>query len=382
MIRVDNTARDYAWGSLTAIPELQGRTPSGLPEAELWLGTHPGSPTIIVEPQKADGATTIADYLMQRNEPPLPYLLKILAAEHPLSIQAHPSREQAQEGFERENKKGIDITSAERNYKDSSHKPELIVALSDRFEALCGLRELPQTLDNLNTLSKALQKAKKSHAALDEFASHLAQATDSLAWAVEWALTSPEAEAVITEVSEAAALVRDDLLMELAADYPKDPGILVALLLNRVTLTRGQALYLPAGNLHAYVRGYGVELMAASDNVLRGGLTTKHVDVKELLRVITASVVPIPYLTPTKPKAGLELFVPDVPDFALAHITPLGAEVSLDITRHCIGICTAGSISVKGKNDLLTLHKGESVFVTRDEERLDFGGEGEFFLAY
>ena len=124
MIRVDNTPRDYAWGSLTDIAELRGVEPTGKPEAELWLGTHPGSPTQIVDVAQADGAGTIADFLTRRGDAPLPYLLKILAAAHPLSIQAHPSPEQAREGFTRENAASVALDSPVRNYKDVSHKPE------------------------------------------------------------------------------------------------------------------------------------------------------------------------------------------------------------------------------------------------------------------
>ena len=381
MIRVDNTPRDYAWGSLTDIATLRGLTPSGGPEAELWLGTHPGSPTRILDPDEVGGATTLSDFFAGRNEEPLPYLLKLLAANKPLSIQAHPSLEQAQAGFARENTAGIALDDPSRNYKDSSHKPELIVALSDTFEALCGFREVSETIAQLETLTQANIQACQPTSALSQFISELGSHEDPLSWAVNWALTSEEAHALVSEMSVAGRVARDDLLSELATDYPGDPGIIVALLLNRVTLSRGQTLYLPAGNMHAYIQGFGVELMAASDNVLRGGLTTKHVDVPELLSVVTTDVMPVPYLVPQIQDDGVELFLPDVPDFALAHLSGTDLDAQLVLTRHSIAICTEGQITLTGHEGEITLGQGDIACVTEDEGRVKITGSGELFAA-
>lgn len=381
MIRVDNTPRDYAWGSLTDIATLRGLTPSGGPEAELWLGTHPGSPTRIIDPDEAGGATTLSEFFAGRNEEPLPFLLKLLAADKPLSIQAHPSPQQAQDGFARENVAGIPLDAPNRNYKDSSHKPELIVALSDTFEALCGFRDVSETIDQLETLIQANIQACQPTSALSQFISELSSHENPLGWAVSWALTSDEAHALVSEISVAGRVARDDLLTELATDYPGDPGIIVALLLNRVTLSRGQALYLPAGNMHAYIRGCGVELMAASDNVLRGGLTTKHVDVPELLSVVTTDVMPVPYLLPQIQGDGVEIFRPDVPDFALAHISGTDIDAHLDLTRHSIAICVSGQITLTGHQSEITLNQGDIACVTADEATVKLSGTGELFAA-
>ena len=385
MIRVDNTPRDYAWGSLTDIAELRGLAPTGSPQAELWLGTHPGSPTQIVNPAEAAGASTISELLSSRGEEPLPYLLKVLAAAHPLSIQAHPSPEQAREGFARENAAGIALDAPHRNYRDDAHKPELIYALSDTFEALCGFREIDLTIAELETLAAANAQACSPTSALAEFTAQLVERGDgAIRWALDWALTGDNAAALVAEISVAGKLVKDSLLTELAQDYPGDPGIVVALLLNRVTLTRGQALYLPAGNMHAYIRGLGIELMAASDNVLRGGLTSKHVDVPELLSVVSDQVVPVPLLTPTHVGAGIELFTPDVPDFVLAHVlvTPgMSSSEQISLTRHAIVTCTAGNVTLTGLESSIELAQGQNAFISAEEGHISFSGEGELFIA-
>jgi mannose-6-phosphate isomerase len=385
MIRVDNTPRDYDWGSLTDIAELRGQTPTGKPQAELWLGTHPGSPAQIVDPAEAAGAATIADYLSARGEEPLPYLLKVLAAAHPLSIQAHPSPEQAREGFARENAEGIALDAPNRNYRDDAHKPELIYALSDTFEALCGFRDIEQTIAQLETLAAANAQACAATSALAEFTSQLSDRGDSaIRWALDWALTGDNAASLVSEISSAGKLVKDSLLIELAEDYPGDPGIVVALLLNRVTLTKGQALYLPAGNMHAYIRGLGIELMAASDNVLRGGLTSKHVDVPELLSVVSDKVVPVPILEPTQVGEGIDLFVPDVPDFVLAHVDvspEMTPSESISLTRHAIVTSTSGNVTIHGAQSSIELSQGQNAFISAEEQEISFTGKGELFIA-
>jgi mannose-6-phosphate isomerase len=385
MIRVENTPRDYAWGSTTEIANLRGVAPSGKPEAELWLGTHPGSPTRVVDPGESEGAQTLPEYLHNRGEQPLPYLLKILAAAHPLSIQAHPSPQQARDGFARENAAGIPVDAPHRNYRDDAHKPELIYALSENFEALCGVREIDATVAELEHLAAANAQACASTSALAAFTHELlSRGEEAISWALNWALTADNAAALVAEISIAGALVKDELLVELAQDYPGDPGIVIALLLNRVRLTKGQALYLPTGNMHAYIRGLGIELMAASDNVLRGGLTSKHIDVPELLSVVSDKVVPVPILEPVHVGAGIDLFVPDVPDFVLAHV-----EVTLDsshldtlaLTRHAIATCTFGKVTITGSLSNITLNRGQNAFISGQEQELTFAGAGELFIA-
>jgi mannose-6-phosphate isomerase len=382
MIRVDNTPRDYAWGSSTAIANLRGLSASGSPEAELWLGTHPGSPTRIVG--AADGEPqTIAELLTARGQRPLPYLLKILAAAHPLSIQAHPSPEQAREGFARDNAAGIPLDAPHRNYRDDAHKPELIVALSNRFDALCGFRPIEKTLKQLELVALANDATEGSSVAIRGFMTELSSKGEAaIEWALQWVLGSGQTAELVAEVARGGVLLDDELLTELAEDYPGDPGIVVAMLLNHVSLRRGQALYLPAGNMHAYIRGLGIELMAASDNVLRGGLTTKHVDVDELLSVVIPAVLPVPLLEPVTPTPGLELFRPDVPDFELARVTgEIASDYEIELQRPAIAVCTAGTLTLRGALSDITLHQGDVCLILQDEKSLVAVGEGELFIA-
>lgn len=404
-VRLENTPRDYAWGSTTAIADLLGREPSGGPEAELWLGTHEGSPTRIADPKQVGGYLTLADWAATKPELRIGFLLKILAADHPLSLQAHPSIAQAREGYAREDAAGVPLTSPTRNYKDRNHKPELIVALSPTFDALCGFRPREETLRVLREFTEMGRALGSSTQFLEAFAGQLVQQdTDEAAmtWALEWLLTGAsgvqelvrecvelaallvEAPSVSSRVS-ASIMAESETVRELAAEYPGDPGIVLALLLNRVRLSRGEALYLPAGNMHAYLRGLGVELMASSDNVLRGGLTPKHIDVAELLAITQCQPLPIPTLLPTVVAAGVEIFAPAVDDFALLHVlltaSVNGGRASVDFDGPAIIICTEGELVVTGDRSSTVLLRGEFFFVTPDEGTVTFNGFGEIFAA-
>jgi mannose-6-phosphate isomerase len=369
-VGITNTPRDYAWGSHTAIAELLGSTPSGGPEAELWLGVHPGSPSLL-----ADGRS-----LAEVSGGRIPFLLKVLAADAPLSLQAHPTMEQAAAGFARENALGLPLDAADRNYKDAFHKPELIYALSDGFRALCGFRPAPAIASTIDRMQAALPGDPALAAFSDRIGSD-----DDLRFTFEWLVGGGDAvPELVSAVVEAAALLEGDnftLVAELADAYPGDPGIVVSLMLNLVTLARGEVLYLPAGNIHAYVEGLGVELMAASDNVLRGGLTPKHVDVAELLSVLDFSPVPVPYLEPTVLRGGIALYTPDVPDFALAVVSGDVEGAEYPLAGPSIALCTAGSFELVGSVASVTLQRGDAVFITADEERLAITGSGDLFVA-
>lgn len=247
-IPVVGVVQHYAWGDPTFIPEFIGVTADGRPWAELWLGTHPVGPTTL-----ADG-TALSDRTGE-----LPYLLKVLAAVKPLSLQVHPTAAQARDGFAR----GI--------YPDDRAKPELLVALTD-FDALCGIRPIAPSLTLLGALDAApLARTLRN---------------DGIAATIEGLYRGridPQPTIVACARSDRAEA---RLVTKLAGRYPDDPSVVVTLLLNRVTLRPGEALHLTAGNLHAYLSGAGIELMGASDNVVRGGMTEKHVDVDELLRIL------------------------------------------------------------------------------------------------
>ncbi|PZE70549.1 MULTISPECIES: mannose-6-phosphate isomerase, class I [unclassified Curtobacterium] len=375
---ITNTPRDYAWGSVTAIPELLGRTVTGAPQAELWLGAHAGSPSVVVNPAMVGGADTLRDWIADEPETALgpdrtglPFLLKVLAAAAPLSLQAHPTPEQAEEGFAREEREGIPLDDPARNYKDPFPKPELVVALSERFEALSGFRPVEETLAEVRVLDAGTGR-------LGPLEVHLLHGLEDT---VRWLETADEsALAVVQAASDLAVSLDDDLLTpntatvrDLATTWPGDPGIVVSLLMHRVTLTAGQAMYLPAGNIHAYLDGLGIELMAPSDNVLRGGLTPKHVDVPELLRVLDFTAYPAPVLEPEHIAEGVDRFAPDGVGFALLRVDGDGRPVGLStggvapLVGPSIAICTEGVVTLVGAQSATLLRKGESCFITPDE---------------
>ncbi|HEV7956892.1 MAG TPA: mannose-6-phosphate isomerase, class I, partial [Marisediminicola sp.] len=360
-VGITNTPRAYAWGSRTAIADLLGWDASGGPEAELWLGAHPGSPSRLEDPSvgndlveliESDPASTLGPFATSGR---LPFLLKLLAADAPLSLQAHPTTEQAREGYRRENEAGVPLEAPHRNYKDEHPKPELIVALSDTFDALCGFR----SLESFRQIVGELRGRTRDTIPLDDLLERAAP-ENALPALVEWLSNGgTDVDRLVALVSElAAAEVRQDespkafeaelgTVSVLAEQYPGDPGVVISLLANRVTLRRGEALYLPAGNIHAYLHGLGVELMTASDNVLRGGLTPKHVDVPELLDVLDFTPQPVPYLEPERPAPGVEVFRPDVPDFVLVRFDG-SAPGSYELSGPAIALCTSGSAELAG----------------------------------
>ena len=376
---VTNTPRDYDWGSTVLLADLEGRPATGAHEAEIWFGDHPGCPSAV------PGGRPLGDWLAQegaRAGAPvrLPFLLKLLAAASSLSIQAHPSRAQAVEAFAREEAAGIPRDAPERTYRDENHKPELIVAVSETFTALAGIRELDATRRLLAVLGSG-------GAALAERLSGPDAGTrvrDAIAW-----LLSGEASDHIASIAATAGTAASEefeaelaLLRRLAIEFPGDPGLGVALLMNLVVLRRGEGLFVPAGVLHAYQEGLGVEIMAASDNVLRGGLTSKHVDVPELLRVLDPTPGPVPVLRPDV-EGGAARFAPDVPDFALTHVTVSGDDVVLPVGAVAIALCTTGTVSVRGgrSGEDAILQPGRAVLITPDETRLVLAGDGEVFVA-
>jgi len=373
LLRIENIPRPYAWGSHTAIADLLGTAPSGGPEAELWLGDHPGSPAQIVA--GAD-EPDLAAYLTARGQK-LPFLLKVLAAGEPLSLQAHPTIAQAREGFARENAAGIALDDPARNYKDELHKPELIYALSDPFIALAGFR--------------AVDTARAELAAVDE--PHLAPLVDrltddaALPSVVRWLIDGGPAITAIVDALTATArrLEHSPLDSEswatvrrLAHHYPGDPGIALSMLMHTVVLRPGEALYLPTGNIHSYQSGLAIEVMAASDNVLRGGLTPKHVDVAELMGVLDARPVAEPRIIPREVSVGVNRFEPDVVDFALTVIDEEAAHGGVTIAANgpAIVLCLEGRATLQGS---LVLERGQAAYC--DDGELSIHGDGRFVVA-
>ena len=371
---LDNPIRPYAWGSRTVLAELLGQpVPAPHPQAEMWLGAHPG------DPSRLRGGPTLLDAV--RDDPDgmlgadrarkwdatLPFLLKVLAADEPLSLQAHPSIEQARTGFARENRAGIAPDAADRNYRDANHKPELICALTE-FHALVGFRDPDTTVELLHALAVP---------ELDVYTALLAAqpGPDGLRALFTTWITLPQALLDTLVPALQAGCVRlagvdgpfrteARTALELSERYPGDAGVLAALLLNRITLQPGEAVYLPAGNLHAYLQGAGIELMANSDNVLRGGLTPKHVDVPELLRVLDFVAVPPPVLTGTPEGTWLRYETP-FEEFLLRRYESGSAAgpVAVPDGGPRILLCTAGAARLRGGGRELELARGASAWL-------------------
>lgn len=375
--------RDYAWGSRTAIARLQGRpVPSSGPEAELWLGAHPGAPATVrrgeapvslLDVLAAEPARWLGGRLVERFGPRLPFLLKVLAADAPLSLQAHPDAEQARAGYAAD----ADRPAGERNYVDPYHKPELLVALSP-FEALCGFRDPAASAEALAAFGVP---------ALEPVVAALrGGGPGGLREAVRLLLSWPTAERaglVAAAVAARTAGCDAELARDLAARYPGDPGVLVALLLNHVRLAPGEAIWMPAGNLHAYLRGTGVEIMAASDNVLRGGLTPKRVDVDELLRVLRFEVLDDPVVTPRPVASGVVRWPVPVDDFALhrVRVAEADAPVRLAVPGPRVVLCAAGQLSVDDGTGAVTLAAGQAAIGPAAAGPLVLAGAGEAYVA-
>jgi len=327
-----NPVRAYAWGSRTAIAQLLGRpVPAPHPEAELWIGAHPTDPSVLVgEPERSllaavhdDPPGQLGELCAERFGARLPFLLKVLAAEEPLSMQAHPSAALARAGFAREERAGIPLDAAERNYKDPDHKPELVCALTE-FHALAGFRAVPATLGLLRALDVS---------ELAPYVELIAAQPDSdglRALFTTW-ITLPQVAlaqlmphllaACVAHLKARGPFAREcRTVLQLAEPYPTDAGVLTSLLLNHLVLAPGEAVYLPPGNLHAYLHGTAVEIQANSDNVLRGGLTPKHVDVPELLRVLDFTAGDTPVLA-GEPVSRLEtIYRTPTPEFQLFRL--------------------------------------------------------------
>jgi len=380
-----NTVRDYAWGSLTAIPELLGEQPDGTPQAELWMGAHEGAPSILAsgnslyDAVQADPVGVLGMDVAQRFGGRFPYLAKILAAAQPLSIQAHPSPAQALEGCAREDAARVPRNAPERNYRDGWPKPEILIALGT-FEALVGFRPLERTLAFLDALHCAalagLTDALRDGKLAEVFGDVLSTATDAVRADVA---ALGEACRIYTGSEfalEAATLDR------LAQDFPDDPGVLAAVLLNRIRLERFDAMYLPAGNVHAYLHGTGFEVMAISDNVLRGGFTRKHVDVPELMAVVDFTPLADPVLRATPAEVpGLSSYRTGCEYFSVRRADLDGAEIALDVAGPRIVACVDGAVTVRAGDEPVELTAGRSAFVSATEPPCSLTGRGTAFVV-
>ncbi|MET7858240.1 mannose-6-phosphate isomerase, class I [Streptomyces sp. NPDC005318] len=391
MDRLSNTVRPYAWGSTTAIPELLGIDPTGEPQAEMWMGAHPGAPSrltrtaatgtaatpaeqpltdiIAADPERELGPATVAKF-----GPRLPFLLKLLAAGAPLSLQVHPDLAQAKRGYEDEERRAVPIDAPHRTYKDANHKPELICALTP-FDGLCGFRRPSEAAEAMAALGVDSLKPY-----VDLLGAHPEEA--ALREVLTAILTADPAE--MAETVTAAATAAERLggahapYARIAHHFPGDPGVIAAMLLNYVQLQPGEALFLGAGVPHAYLGGLGVEIMANSDNVLRCGLTPKHIDVPELLSIVRFEATDPGILRPEASPSGEELYETPVDEFRLSRfdLSPGAAPVDLTRSTPQILLCTVGAPRV----GTLDLAPGASVFVPSGET-VEACGTGTLFRA-
>lgn len=372
--RLKNSIQHYPWGSKTLIPDLTGiDNPDGKPFAELWMGAHPKAPSQIEDGGEqrflndsiAEDPVRMVGKKSAERFGGLPFLFKLLAAGEPLSIQAHPTKAQAEAGYARENSKGPDLSAPERNYKDDNHKPEILCALTT-FWALRGFRpwdEIEKLAEELGEPAY-LELVRGSGGDIERFFDTLMNQSDPAAF--------------IGRIVSAAESRSGDLytwLVKLNQVHPGDIGVAAPLYLNLVRLQPGEALYLAAGELHAYLEGLGIELMANSDNVLRGGLTVKHVDLPELKATLSFTGAGPEILKPQK--TGLEeRYTTPAHEFALSRITLAEGDTCSTESggRPVILLCTEGAALIDGA---FTLSPGESLFISAAHGSYTLSGEGK-----
>jgi len=399
VLRLRPVTRDYPWGSPTAIPEFLDVPPTGGPVAELWFGAHPSAPSPLHrDPAPASQAPdlrelierhpvqTLGEDVLARFGPRLPYLLKVIAPARPLSLQVHPNVARARRGFAEENSRGIPVDAPGRNYRDANHKPELVYALTT-FEAVSGFRaprraaELFEDLDAPLALHllRILRAEPTADGVRQAFTKLLRPASRPSAEEV-----GAVVEACRVRAESGSTSPRADAIVALLAEhFPGDAGVVASLLLNPVTLRPGQAMFIPAGGVHGYLSGLGVELMANSDNVLRAALTDKHVDGEELCQVVDFVAAPPIRIAPEEFGAHTRVFYAPVDDFELS-ITDVGDAVEstrLPGRGPRILLCLEGDVFVTSRTEALTLRRGESVFVPADDDGLALRGHGTVVQA-
>jgi mannose-6-phosphate isomerase len=367
--RISGVTKNYDWGSKDLIPDFFGLEKSSEPIAEIWFGTHP-----LGESQTIGENQSLSETLGRQ----LNFLVKILSADRALSIQVHPNSQQAKDGFHFEQAQGIALDNPKRNYKDTSHKPEALIALTS-FQALCGFRpraDLIQVFIEFGKTEPAFQSLATS---LVEGA-ELAEIFESLIANTE--LVKRFEETVDLSQTDPLAQEARELAQRLLIQFPADTGALVALMLNEVSLEPGEAIYLPAGNIHAYLSGLGVEVMAASDNVLRSGLTSKHIDVAEVLKLADFSELTEPKVQPRKLAEGLVEYPVQCSEFRVyrAQVSGKNLLADLDLPASAMVVCTEGEVAVStSMEEREVISKLEVVFVS-GAKKLSLSGSGTAFV--
>ncbi len=392
LFKLDNVIQDYIWGSKTSIASLfEIENPNNAHQAEIWMGAHPNgcskrdndkallSELIKAQPEAFLGQRTTEQY------GELPYLLKVLAAAKPLSIQVHPEKSRAAAGFEKENQAGIPVTAGNRNYKDPNHKPELVYALTP-YLAMNGFRVFEEIISlfeqasvpSLEAELAALKSNPESSQLKAFFAAVMSLEGEARDTALSELLENIESKGQTEPAKQAFAMV-----VEFHAEYPTDIGLFAPLMLNLIELQPGEAMFLFAETPHAYLRGTGMEIMANSDNVLRAGLTPKFIDVPELID--NTKFEPIPFDTlKTAPvvEGNRTCFPVPVEDFKIDILTSTDQAASLNTESGEILFCLTGNVTVKTGQESVALKSGESVFISFAASEYQFEGEGQLVRAY
>ncbi len=389
---LDNPVMNYAWGSRHAIADFLGRpSPGDAPEAELWIGAHPKAPSRVVSPAglgtldlvvQGDPVNILGPEVCDRFGNELPFLLKVLAAAQPLSIQAHPSQEQARRGWARENAEGIPVDAPRRNYRDPNHKPELVCALGP-FTALRGFRPPDEIARNLEPVVRP---------ELAPELGRLAREASPLALRALFArlmTLDPEEQAPVLKRSTVEATRRRktdpawEWVARLMTHYPGDVSVLSPLYLNLLALCAGDALFLPAGELHAYLEGTALEIMANSDNVLRGGLTPKHVDVPELLATLVFQGRPPEVLRPVDAGPGEKAYRAPAREFELGLLEVSAARPFAPSPGRGVEILLglSGDTAVRVDGTPTPLGQGRAVLVPASVPSYGIEGEGRVCRA-
>ncbi len=390
---LENCIQDYDWGSATAFTELLGiDNPKGRPQAELWMGAHPKAPSRVVLPSGRERLDVLIDQYPQellgsaaagKFDGRLPFLFKVLAAARPLSLQVHPDAEAARKGFARENRLKIDVGAPQRNYRDASHKPECLCALTP-FWAMSGFRHPSEILDGLRGLCPRTLAEE-----LERFRDECDAGGLRRLFAGLMRLAPQRRPAVIAEALSNADQLNEtarDWIHELSRHCPTDVGVLAPVLLNVFRLEPGQALYMPAGILHTYLDGTGIEIMANSDNVVRGGLTSKHVDIDELLELLNFDIYGYQIVESYYLSRCESLYATPAEEFALSTIRLCAPECFESPEERSIEIllCTEGKATLvrsAGKGPPVKLVKGASALVPAAAGRYRIGGEATLFKA-
>jgi len=383
----------YAWGSSTAIPEMLQRPADGSPVAEAWFGAHSSAPSHLAGAElvaldraiAADPVATLGDDVVSRFGAGLPFLLKLIAAAQPLSLQVHPSVELAQEGYAREDARGVPVDDPRRSYRDRNHKPELVYALS-AFEALVGFRAPRRAAEILDGVDHPTARQLRKIVMADPTSTGMQEAFTLLV--SEATRPGPDevhdlADAFRARLRTGSPSPRTDRAVDLLErTYPGDPGAVTAVLLNPVSLRPGEALFVPAGAVHAYLDGFAVELMANSDNVLRAGLTSKHVDVPELLRIVECVAAPPIRIAPEHVYDATDVFYAPVDDFELS-VTRLSAEpCRLPGGGPRVVLCLSGQAVLRSQTGgVLEIASGQAAFVAAADGSLSVDGTGRVVQA-